>query len=58
MNVALTPFIYFKNYKSYNKLNMIGVFATGFVMLMVIVCCVIIDNEDRSSETINLYDVC
>lgn len=54
----MTPFIYFKNYKSYNLLSALGLFAILFVVGTIIICCILIDNnEDNIPKNYEWFNV-
>lgn len=46
--LLMTPFVYFKNYNSYNMLSALSLFAILFVVGTIILCCILMDTNDDS----------
>lgn len=58
VNLCMTPFIYFQNYKSYNLLSALGLFAILFVVGTIVMCCALMDGgDDNIPNTVEGFNV-
>ena len=52
VNLIMLPFIYFKQYRSYNCLALLGILATVAVAFIIMISCVVL----KLSKTKNIHE--